>query len=465
VTRLGKLLRTTVFKLSLAYLVLTALMTAVLLGVLAYRTNAIFGEQVSSGIGEEMDALLTLFEEEGIRGVVDGVDRRIQRPGAHIFLVTTPAGEPIRGNILRPEPGVLDRAGTRRIVYTRDDEDDGRSRFREAIVTVRILGGNWRLLVGRDLEDQARFGVIVQQTVLIAAVAVLVLGIGGGWFVASRVLRRVDEVGDTSRSIMGGDLSRRLPVTGTEDEFDRLSESVNAMLGRIEQLMHGLKDVSDNIAHDLKTPLTRLRTRTEAALRAAATPEELRQTLERTLEDTDGLIRTFDALLMIARTESGAGSESFVEVDLSAVAETVVDLYGAAAEERGLWLALVPGDRVIVRGNRELLAQAIANLVDNALKHAGGEGEAAPAPERAAVNVAVRREADRAVVTVIDRGPGIPPEARARVLDRFVRLEQSRSVPGAGLGLSLVQAIAGLHGGTLRLEDAAPGLRVVLTLP
>ena len=263
---------------------------------------------------------------------------------------------------------------------------------------------------------------------------------------------------------MEGDLAGRLPVSGSGDELDRLAQSLNLMLARIEQLMAGLREVSDNIAHDLKTPLNRLRNRVEEALREPYDEAANRETLERTIEEADGLIKTFNALLSIARLEAGAGGENREKLDLAALVSDVAELYEPVAEERGIALKAEASTPIVIHGDRQLLGQAITNLIDNALKYGAptAEGGNGWAPE-----VGVRAETHDGVAEIIvtDRGPGVPAAERERVLARFVRLEASRSEPGSGLGLSLVAAVARLHGGSLRLEDNEPGLRVVLTLP
>jgi signal transduction histidine kinase len=261
---------------------------------------------------------------------------------------------------------------------------------------------------------------------------------------------------------MTGDLTKRLPLAGTGDELDRLAASVNVMLERITALMAGLKEVSDNIAHDLKTPLTRLRMDAEQALRARSSPEEQRAALEKIIEESDGLIRIFYALLMIARAEAGTQVEGMSEFDVSEIARDVGELYDALAEEREVKLRVSAEEPMMIHGNRELVGQALANLIDNALKY--GVPENAESGSRS-VTLEARRNGELAELTIADRGVGIMPADRARVVDRFVRLENSRTRPGSGLGLSLAAAVAHLHGGELRLEDNAPGLRVVISLP
>jgi len=263
---------------------------------------------------------------------------------------------------------------------------------------------------------------------------------------------------------MAGDLGERLPVAGTGDELDRLAINLNLMLERIEALMHGLKEVSDNIAHDLKTPLTRLRNRTEQALRTASSEAEFRAALEGTIEESDGLIRTFNALLMIARAESGQARDDMVDFDAAEIANDVGELYEPLADQKGIVLTVDAGTPAPIKGNRELVSQALANLVDNAIKYAEPADRAAGGAPGEILVKAVN-EGDRVLLIVADNGPGIPEADRARVLERFVRLEQSRSQPGSGLGLSLAAAVARLHGGELTLADNGPGLKGIIALP
>ena len=265
---------------------------------------------------------------------------------------------------------------------------------------------------------------------------------------------------------MAGDLSGRLPIAGTGDELDRLAVNLNAMLERIEALMHGLKEVSDNIAHDLKTPLTRHAQPLRAGACAPRRSErDYRAALEATIAESDELIRTFDALLMIARAESGQARDNMTEFDAAEIARDVGELYEPLAEEKGLALKVEAPLTAPVRGNRELVSQALANLVDNAIKYAGPEAEQGQWRRRRDRASAPTRQGDRILLSVADHGPGIPEADRGRVVERFVRLEQSRSQPGSGLGLSLASAVARLHGGELKLEDNQPGLRTVIALP
>jgi signal transduction histidine kinase len=461
VTALGKLLRTTAFKLTLFYLGIFVLFAASLLGYFALNTRRLITEQITATVNGEVSGLSEQYGQGGLRRLVIVVDVRSRRPGSSLYLVTTPSGEGLAGNVGSLQPGVLDSPGWLETNYHRLETPEGAEH--RALVRVVQLPGGFHLLVGRDLEERERlFGIIVNAGQWSLAL-VIVLGLLGGFFVSRRVLSRIDAMTGTAQTIMAGDLSGRLPVAGTGDELDRLAGNVNAMLDRIEALMRGLKEVSDNIAHDLKTPLTRLRNRCEQALRSAASETGYRAALESTIAESDDLIRTFDALLMIARAESGQARDNMTEFDASEIVRDVGELYEPVAEVKGIALKIDAPGEAPVRGNRELVSQALANLIDNAIKYAGPSSKVNGVP--AEIMVKAGNDGERITLSVADRGPGIPDADRGRVVERFVRLEQSRSEPGSGLGLSLASAVARLHGGELKLEDNHPGLRTTIALP
>ena len=459
---LGKLLRTTAFRLTLVYLLIFVLFAAALLGYFALNTRRLIDEQIIRVVTAEVARLRTQYAETGIRGLVLFIDVRSRRPGSNLYLVTTPNGEGLAGNVSALAPGALDHPGWIETSYRRIEQSDDVEH--RALVQVVELPGGFRLLVGRDLEERERIYGIIANAGRWSFALVVVLGIAGGFFVSRRVLKRIDAMTDTAHTIMAGDLTGRLPVAGTGDELDRLADNVNGMLERIEDLMRGLKEVSDNIAHDLKTPLTRLRNRCEQALRGARSDGDYRSALEATIAESDELIRTFDALLMIARAESGHARDNMTDFDAAEIARDIGELYEPLAEEKGLALKVETPATARVRGNRELVSQALANLVDNAIKYADPESNKA---NGAPAEIVVKAGADgeRITLTVADHGPGIAEPDRGRVVERFVRLEQSRSQPGSGLGLSLASAVARLHGGELKLEDNNPGLRSIIALP
>ena len=456
---LPTLFRTTAFRLSLVYLAVFAVSAFAILAYVAWNTTRIFNEQIIDTIEAEIAGLAEQYRLAGIRRLVAIVDRRSRQPGASLYLVTTFQGERIAGNVGLLPPGTLDTAGQREVDYARTEEE---TRDHRAIVRVFLLPGGFRLLVGRDVEDRLRIRDILWQALGVSLLLVGILGCLGGWFVTRRVLKRIDGMTHTTDTIMAGDLAGRLEIAGTGDEFDRLAHNVNVMLDRIGELMVGISEVSNNIAHDLKTPLTRLRNRADEALRGAAkTPDELREALESVIEESDTLIRIFNALLMIARLEAGHASAYMADFDVGEVALGLAELYEPAAEEAGTAIRLDVQGGLPLHGSRELVGQAVANLIDNAIKY-GSEGSGEQARP---VLVSAERDDATIRITVADRGPGIPEQDRERVLDRFVRLETARTRPGFGLGLSLAAAVARLHGGVLTLRDHGPGLEAVLSLP
>jgi signal transduction histidine kinase len=467
VTAFGKLIRTTAFRLTLVYLFLFALFAASLLGYFAWNTRRLITEQITGTVNAETGEISDIFARRGLRGLVFTIENRALRPGANLYLVTTTNGQAIAGNVGSLAPGVMGSFGWSETAYRRLDDQDNTDH--RALVRVTELSSGFRLLIGRDLEERRRLFGIVAKAAQWSVLIVIVLGLGGGIFVARRVLRRIDAMTGTAQRIMAGDLSGRLPVGRSGDELDRLAENLNAMLERIEALMVGLKEVSDNIAHDLKTPLTRLRNRAEDALAKSSNEVEYRSALERTIEESDGLIRTFNALLMIARAESGQARDNMTNFDAADVANGIHELYEPLAEDDDMMLH-VKTSPAPLHGNRELISQALANLVENAIKYGKPAPAAMPLGADATAGsreilIEARRDRDSVLLSVTDHGAGIPEADRGHAVERFVRLEASRTLPGSGLGLSLASAVATLHGGDLRLGDANPGLQATLAIP
>ncbi len=459
-TALGKLFGATAFRLALAILLLSAIGAGVVLYIIAWQVESVVDNEIARTIDAESQGLIDAFDNAGIRRLEAVIEARKTEPGAPLYLLTNPIGEPLAGNVEQIPAEVLLHRGFLPIMYRGSGSSE---RGRQALVGVYVLPGGFRLLIGHDLGDRARIGKVMVRALAISLVFFAALGALGALFVARRVLKRIDDINTSAHGIMAGDLTRRLPVSGSGDELDRLAEGLNEMLGRISELMEGLQEVSDNIAHDLRTPLTRLRNHAEAALAFGGDAATYRQALEKTIEESDQLIGIFNALLLIARAEAGGDMGPLQPFDVGEAARSVGELYEPIAEEEGVDLTIDAEDGLKVRGNRELIGQAIANLVDNALKYGApqkGVGDVKPD-----VRITARRAGGSIVLTVADRGQGIEPADRARVLDRFVRLEGSRSRPGSGLGLSLAAAVARMHGGTVDLEDNQPGLRVRVTLP
>jgi len=457
------LFKTTAVRLSALYLLLFAVCATVLVFYVTAMSEGLLRAQTQEAVNGELQVLSQAYQGGGIIMLVRAVERRSRQPGANLYTIASPSGDILAGNVASLQPGVLDHEGWTQIPFRYQRfTDSGKDTIHTAMAQIIRLPNGMRLLVGRDLGEPDRFRGLVRQAL---AVALGIMGAGALliWFVIGRgALRRIDRMSEASQKIMAGDLAQRLPVAGSGDEFDRLSESLNAMLGRIEKLNEGLRQVSDNIAHDLKTPLTRLRNKAESALAGGDTSDDYRAALEETIGESDQLIRTFNALLMISRVEAGSSAAEMHDIDLSAVAEDTIELYAPLLEDAGIApvTSIEPGVRV--SANRELVGQALANLIDNAMKYAGDADE----PE---VSIAVEKRDGFAILSVGDRGPGIPPEQFEEVVKRFVRLDASRSKPGTGLGLSLVKAVMALHGGHLELHNAGDdekgGLRASMFFP
>ncbi|MGD0764122.1 MAG: ATP-binding protein [Roseiarcus sp.] len=461
-TALVKLFRATAFKLTLAILGLSATGAALVFGVVAWQVIKLVDDETRQTIEAEANGLSEQYQSGGVRRLGAIIEARSRQPGSSLYLLTDGAGEPLAGNVAQLPSGVLDRAG---VVDTPYETVDESSPGRRALARIFLLPGGFHLLVGRDLGDRGRIGAVMIRAMAVSLVFFAALAALGALFVARRVLSRIDAMNQSARAIMAGDMTRRLPVSGSDDELDRLARGLNEMLARIADLMAGMREVSDNIAHDLRTPLTRLRNHAEEALRSDADPAAARAALERTIEESDGLIKIFNALLLIARAEAGAESAGMSAFDLGETVGSVAELYAPLAEEYGVALKVETARGLTIVGNRELIGQAVANLIDNAVKYGAGEGEEPAAADRSEIAVTARRDGERVRIEVADHGPGIPAADRARAIDRFVRLEGARSRPGSGLGLSLAAAVMRMHGGEVRLEDNAPGLKVAVTLP
>jgi len=467
---LPAIMRTTAARLSALYLVLFTACAAILVTYMTTVSVGMMVAQTQDTINEEVLGLGRAYQRGGLTTLVRVIEARSRQPGANLYLIADANGRILAGNVESLAPGVLDAEGWTQHPFTysrygeasaqRPEGADARTSEHTAVALVFRLPNQMITLVGRDLSEPERFRAVVRNSLVFAF---LMMGLGAFliWFFVGRsALKRIDNVSDASRRIMGGDLSGRLPVTGTGDEFDRLSENLNQMLARIAALDEGLKQVSDNIAHDLKTPLTRLRNRAEAALAGPHDTAEYREALEATIAESDQLIRTFNAILMISRLEAGNASEMSEQVDLAEIVRDVVELYEPLAEERGVAVtADIAAGVPAITGNRELIGQALSNVVDNAIKYAVRR-EGTPR-----VVVALAGHGEEIVLSVTDNGPGISEADRARATERFVRLEKSRNLPGSGLGLSIAKAVLGFHKGRLELDDATPGLIVRLVFP
>ena len=452
---LNRLVRSTIFRLTLLIFGFGVVGAAFVLALVGSQVIKIADDETRAAIQTDADALIEQYDSGGIRKLGLALGARARAPGGSIYLLTDQVGEPLVGNVSQLPPSLNAVAGFAQTRY----QGIGGGSARLALARIYTLSNGFRLLVGHDLGERARIGAVLVRTLALSLVLFAGIAALGAAFVARRMLRRIEGVNLAAARLMAGDMTERLPVSGSGDELDRLAAGLNAMLQRIGELMAGLREVSDNIAHDLRTPLTRLRNHAEEALRTGKDEAAYRAALTRTIEESDGLIRVFDALLMIARAEAGPDRTGLSPVDVSEVVADVAELYEPLAEERGFTLRVNAEPRLVIEGRRELIGQALANLIDNALKY----GVMPLAPRE--IEVTARREGREIAIEVADRGPGVAESDRDHVLERFVRLESARSRPGSGLGLSLVAAVARMHGGALRLLDNAPGLRARLELP
>jgi signal transduction histidine kinase len=450
-----RLLRTNAFRLAVLYLGIFATSVLALLAFIYWSTADFVERQTEATLDAEIAGLAEQYDQRGLSGLVQVIAERSagERGDAMLYLITDPLSHPLAGNLSAWPDSDAIRPG-----WIGFPVEVGRGAARVthmARATTFSIPGGYRLLVGRDLSDATLFRHRVTTTLAWAGLLTLALGLAGGAFMSRNMLRRVEAVSNTASEIIHGDLGKRVPLSGSGDEFDQLATNLNAMLDQIERLMAGMRQVTDNIAHDLRTPLSRLRSRLEVALLERPEAARSHDIMRETIAEADRLLGTFNALLSIAEAESGTQRAAMAEVDLGEIAGSVAELYEPLAEEKGLEFTIAAGTGVRVRGDRHLLAQATANLLDNAIKYT----------DAGSVSLSVGREDGDAAITVADSGPGIPEDRCAAVFDRFVRLEGSRSTPGNGLGLSLVRAVALLHGGTVTLADNSPGLRAVFRLP
>jgi signal transduction histidine kinase len=447
-----RLVRTHAFRLAALYFLVFA---ASVLGVLlfVYWTSSNFVErQTEATLDAEITGLAEQYAQRGLSGLIQVVAARSagDRGDGMVYLVTDPDGKPLVGNIAAWPADALTHSGW--LSFGLERNINGHTETHPARGRLFVIPGGYRLLVGRDISDAAAFRGQVRAALLWAGLIALCVGLVGGTVMSRNLLRRVEQVNRTSERVMTGNLSDRVPLRGTSDEFDQLAANLNRMLDQIERLMTAMREVTDDVAHDLKTPLSRLRGRLERALAEPNADSGQSEAIRAAIDEADRLLVTFNALLSIAALESGAHSDRAELMDLSEIAQAAAELYGPVAEESGFTLTVVAQPGVNILGDRHLLSQALANLLDNALKYAG----------RGEIQIRVFHHDGQAVLEVADRGPGIPEADRDTVLDRFVRLEPSRTTPGNGLGLSLVRAIVRRHSGFVVLGDNQPGLRVRL---
>jgi signal transduction histidine kinase len=450
--RLRKLLHTYSFRITLLHVGLSGISVLILFGVVYWVTDSFMQDQLRSAIGTEASYLVDEFKVVGPDWIVEEIGKRVASPEHELsfYLLQDPAGRQRAGN-LKARPVLVGW-----YILPIPPENGGEDSSDAFVAEGQVLSNGWYLLVGQDTDQFSDFEELILYSAGWSLAAAFALALIGGFATSASMLRRVEAITAAGHDIVQGNLSRRIAMRGTGDEFDRLSTNLNEMLDRIQMLMEGLRQVSNDIAHDLRTPLTRLRQRLEGAQAKAKTVADYETVVGKAIAETDEILHTFGALLRIAQIEAGTRRAAFMDVDLSGVLRAIVETYAAVAEDHQQALTSRIADGIIVRGDRQLLTQMIANLVENALRHT-------PAGSRVDLELAATPAGS--VCTIADNGPGIPEHERQRVFQRFYRLDSSRATPGSGLGLSLVAAIAQLHRIVVESGDNRPGFRVTLRLP
>ena len=445
-------IRSAGIRFALVYAIIFGLSAFALAFSIWYSTVGLLQRQVEIAIRNDATALSDHFSVGGLPSVIDAINDRLTEntDGDAIYLLIDPLGNRITGNLQSWPEGLDEVSAWYELPVTRHGVGS------VALLRAYALPGGFQLLVGRDVTSRTQLRHLLRDGLLWAMGIMAVLGLLGAMVIRSMFRRMIRDISNTTRAISRGDLSRRVNISGNGDEFDELADNINDMLDRIARLMDGVRQVSNSIAHDLRTPITRARARLEDAALHAQTPEDLRLAIERATIDLDAIIAVFHALLRIAEIEAGSRRSAFAELDLVPLLTEIDELYHDVAEERGLRLETHIAGPLPFWGDRELMQQAITNLLDNALKFS------APGTT---LSFTAHLEDTMISISVGDRGPGISAEDRERATERFFRAESARNTPGSGLGLALVAAVALVHNGTLRLLDNQPGLRAVITCP
>jgi len=451
-----RFLRSLAFRHTLIFVGLFVLLETVVFGVLYWSTVLLYERHTNASI--ESQAITLQVQASGLAPAeIAAIVTRLcnDEPGEFDeYLLASQDYTFMAGNLTAWPAGVV--SGTELVDLDLGDGSDGLGEDAFHRVRALTLAGGEHLLVGRNLTEFVKLRQLIAKALLRTVAVSALLGLGAGYVFSRRIAARLDGINRISFEILRGDVSRRVPLSGSGDEFDELALNLNRSLDRIEGLLDSMRTVTSDIAHDLRQPISRLRSRIEVTLMGPQDPEVYGEALQVTLAEADDILTMFNALLTIAVAESGAPRESFEQIDLSEIARSAVELYRPAAEEAGLDIRLRADRPVPLSGNPHLIMQALSNLLDNAIKYAKDSG---------AVWVWVDEKDGQAILGVADRGPGILDEFRDRAFDRFTRQEESRTTPGSGLGLSLVRAVARLHGGVVELEDNEPGLEVNLRLP
>ncbi|HEY1931579.1 MAG TPA: HAMP domain-containing sensor histidine kinase [Acetobacteraceae bacterium] len=445
-------LRSAGFRFAVVYAVLLALSAAALALFLWWATAGLLDRQTEAAIRSDAQGLSERWADGGLPALVLTIDDRLAGnvDDDAIYFLADPGMRRVAGNLERWPSSVRQSNAWYELPVRRAGITS------LALVQRYDLPNGFHLLIGRDVRVRAQLRTLLTDALLWALVIVVAMATAGALVVRSLFKRTLANVSATATAIAAGDFAQRVKLSGRGDEFDQLAETINDMLDRIGRLMDGVRQVSNAIAHDLRTPITRARTRLEDAALHARDADALRAAIERATADLDGIVSVFQALLRISEIEAGSRRSAFARLDVAPLLADIAELYGVVAEEKGVTLAVESPDHLPAYGDRDLIQQAVTNLVDNAVKFT---------PSGGTVRLRAQTVPSGLEIGVIDQGPGIPDADKSRATERFFRGEAARNTPGAGMGLALVQAVAQLHGGALRLEDAHPGLMAVLALP
>ena len=443
----------TIFTMTIVFVVIFVGAVAFIGGFVFWSTVGFMDRQTNTVIETDIEGLAAVYQRSGLGGLIATIESRIERDPTRssIYLVADDQRTPVVGNISAwPSVGPNESGWIEFGLTERTTGIKTRARSRQFL----LLGGV-NLLVGRDIRNSQSTKKLIERSLLSAMAIAIIVGISAGLLFSRRVGRRLQNISRTSREVMQGNLAERVPILGRGDDLDEVGQSFNAMLDEIQQLLSGIEHVTDNIAHDLRTPLSRLRNRLAQLRHAASENGESTASIEACVVEVDQLLATFSALLRIAKLEAAGHGKNFGIVDLEEVVHAAVELYEPLADERKIAVR-VDATRIEMRGERELLMQAVCNLLDNAIKFSPAHGK---------IDIELKRDATGVTLTIADSGGGVEVSDRERIFDRFYRAERARDTEGAGLGLSMVNAICAHHGAIISMHDHNPGLRVQILFP
>lgn len=448
----NKLFKNSIFRLSLVYMTIFSLSVVLLFGFIYWATAGYMLRQTEATIEAEIVGLVEHYDQSGLNGLLDVVRERLSRSSdrQNLYLLSDLKFTPLLGNLAQWPQGEISPSQWLEFEFANGGVQH------KGLARVFLLQNKYYLLVGQDIHQLQKIQTLIRDAMFWGVLMTLVLALAGGVMMSKTMMHRIEAINDTCHRIMDGDLSRRIACFGGDDDFDKLIHTLNRMLEQIEQLMYGVKQVSDNIAHDLRTPLSRLLRRLEMLRLEGFTDAPQRELLDQAIAEADGLLATFKALLRISEIESGSRRANFQKLDVTALLDDLVELYEPLALEKEQRLEWQHRGVAPVQGDRDLLFQAFSNVLDNAIKYS---------PPKAMIKVLLDEQEERVDISIVDTGPGIPESEADKVLERFYRLDSNRSTPGNGLGLSLVAAISKLHQGVLQLVGEQPGLKVTLSLP